>query len=191
MSYFSKIIRQELFSGDIRLTSMNETTDLFGIPIPSTDRIFIAGVIVHIIIAFVAVLSGLMAMLADKSKKKHPVMGRIYFWSMLSSFVTIIFLAAMRWPHNIHLLVTGTFAFAFTFFGRMLAKSHTRNWTRLHTICMGLSYVLLLTGFYVDNGKNLPFWSQFPEWVFLIFPFTIGVPIIGVVLKRNPLTRRQ
>jgi hypothetical protein len=170
---------------------MNETTDLFGIPVPSTDRIFIAGVIVHIIIALVAVLSGLMAMLSDKLGKKHPVVGRIYFWSMLSSFVTIIFLAVMRWPHNIHLLVIGAFAFAFTFLGRMLAKSRIRNWTRLHTICMGLSYVLLLTGFYVDNGKNLPFWSQFPEWFFWIFPAMFGVPIIVVVLKRHPLTRRQ
>jgi hypothetical protein len=170
---------------------MNETTDLFGIPIPSTDRIFIAGVVLHIFIAFVAVLSGLMAMFSDKSGKKHPVAGRVYFWTMLSSFLTIIFLAAMRWPHNIHLLLIGTFAFAFTFLGRMLAKSHTRNGTRLHTICMGLSYVLLLTGFYVDNGKNLPFWRQFPQWFFWIFPAMIGIPIIVIVLKRHPLNKVQ
>ena len=29
-----------------------------------------------------------------------------------------------------------------------------RNWFRVHLAGMGLSYILMLTAFYVDNGKN-------------------------------------
>ena len=31
---------------------------------------------------------------------------------------------------------------------------------KLHITGMGTSYVLLLTAFYVDNGKNLPLWRD-------------------------------
>src|SRR5713226_5732494 len=36
------------------------------------------------------------------------------------------------------------------------------RWARFHIVGMGLSYVLLLTAFYVDNGKNLPLWNRLP-----------------------------
>jgi hypothetical protein len=130
-----------------------ETTDLFGIPIPSTDPVFIAFVVVHIAISFVAVVCGLLAMFSEKSSARHRANGRVYFWSISFSFVTVLILSFMRWPHNIHLLTIGTLTFGVTFIGRKLAKMKSSRWTRLHTICMGLSYVLLLTGFYVDNGE--------------------------------------
>ena len=97
----------------------------------------------------------------------------------------------MRWPHNIHLLTIGVFNFGSTLTGRQLAKVKPRNWTRLHTISMGFSYILLLTGFYVDNGKNLPFWRIFPEWFFYVFPAAVGIPIIIKVLLSHPLNRQQ
>jgi hypothetical protein len=60
-------------------------------------------------------------------------------------------------------------------FQKMLAGGIIRNdemseaWdVGLHTICMGASYILLLTGFYVDNGKNLPFWKMSPGWFFSV-----------------------
>jgi hypothetical protein len=168
---------------------MEEQTDLFGIPVPSTNKVFLTFVVVHILIALVSVISGFLAMLSDKGKSKHPAFGRIYFWSMLSSFATVVILSIMRWAHNKHLLIIGTLAMGFTYTGYRLAKSHRKNWASLHTICMGLSYILLLTGFYVDNGKNLPFWNQFPQIVFYVFPSAIGVPIIVYVLFRHPLNR--
>ena len=33
---------------------------------------------------------------------------------------------------------------------------------------MGASYILLLTAFYVDNGKNLPLWRELPEHCVLV-----------------------
>lgn len=95
----------------------------------------------------------------------------------------------MRWPHNNHLLLIGFFAVVLTFAGYRLAKFKGKNWTRLHTVCMGSSYIFLLTGFYVDNGKNLPFWNQFSQIVFYIFPSAIGIPIIVYALFKHPLNR--
>jgi hypothetical protein len=40
----------------------------------------------------------------------------------------------------------------------------------MHISGMGASYVLLLTAFYVDNGKNLPLWRELPQWAFWILP---------------------
>ena len=169
---------------------MEETTDLFGIPVPSTDRVFLGFVIVHILISIVAVLSGLMAMLFDKGERSHRHYGRIYFWSVLSSFPTVVILSVMRWPHNNHLLLIGVFALTFVFTGYRLAKAHPPNWHRLHTLFLGSSYILLLTGFYVDNGKHLPFWKLFPQWFFWVFPASVGIPIILYVLKKHPLNRK-
>jgi uncharacterized membrane protein len=168
---------------------MNEQTDLFGIPVPSTDKIFLAFIILHIAISLAAVVSGLIAMLVEKGSVRHKTNGRIYFWSISSSFITVVILSLMRWPHNIHLLTIGVLTLTLAFAGRKLAKDKSTGWTRLHTICMGMSYVLLLNGFYVDNGKNLPFWNMFPVWSFYIFPSMIGIPVIVRVLKRHPLNK--
>ncbi len=169
---------------------MEESTDIFGIPVPSTDPTFLRFVVVHILISLVAVVSGLVAMLSDKGKRRHSTYGKLYFWSMLFSFCTVIILSVMRWPHNIHLLSIGILAIGSTMVGYWLAKNRMLNWTRYHTICMGASYILLMTGFYVDNGKNLPFWRLFPQWFFWVFPAVVGVPIIIYALRTNPLNRR-
>jgi uncharacterized membrane protein len=165
------------------------STDLFGIPVPSTDRVFLTFVVIHIMISLVCVISGFLAMLANKGGKRHSIYGKVYFWSMLSAFATVVILSIMRWPHNIHLLSIGILAAASVYLGWRLAKKQSTNWTRLHTIFMGLSYIFLLTGFYVDNGKNLPFWRLFPQWFFWVFPTTVGLPIILRVLKTHPLNK--
>ena len=169
---------------------MEETTDIFGIPVPSTNRVFLAFVVVHILISLVAVISGLFAMLSDKLKRRHRSFGKAYFCAMLISFCTVVILSIMRWPHNVHLLSIGVFAIGSTIIGFRLAKNRTLNWPRYHTIFMGSSYILLMTGFYVDNGKHLPFWKLFPQWFFWVFPVVVGVPIIIYALWKNPLNRK-
>lgn len=166
---------------------MEETTDIFGIPVPSTDRTFLAFVAVHILISLIAVLAGLFAMLSDKRKTRHRYFGKAYFWAMVSSFCTVVILSIMRWPHNIHLLSIGVLAITATLIGYRFAINRTLNWTRYHTICMGTSYILLMTGFYVDNGKNLPFWKLFPQLFFWVFPAVVGIPIIIWALLKHPL----
>lgn len=168
---------------------MEESTDIFGIPVPSTDPTFLSFVVVHILISLLAVVSGLVAMLSDKGKRRHTTYGKDYFWSMLFSFCTVIILSVMRWPHNIHLLSIGILAIGSTMGGYWFAKNQRVSWPRFHTICMGASYILLITGFYVDNGKNLPFWKLFPQWFFWVFPAAVGMPVILYVLRNHPLNK--
>ena len=51
---------------------------------------------------------------------------------------------------------------------------------------MGASYILMLTAFYVDNGKNLPLWKELPEIAFWLLPSAIGLPLIIHALFRHP-----
>lgn len=169
---------------------MEEETIVFGIPVPSTNKVFLAIVVIHIALSLACVIAGLVAMLSGKTGRIHPRAGKAYFWFMLLAFVTIVVLSVMRWPHNIHLLTIGTFAFILTYTGRRLTRTNARNWPRLHTMCMGMSYILLLTGFYIDNGKNLPFWRQFPQIFFWVFPAIVGIPIIVYALLKHPLNRK-
>ena len=163
--------------------------DLFGIPLSSDDGNFFIVLVIHILLALTAVICGLGAMLKNKASKGHSAFGKIYYWSILAAFVTVITLAIMRWPFNNHLFMIGLLTIIHVFVGRRIARIKTPRWSRLHTICMGGSYILLLTGFYVDNGKNLPFWKLFPQWFFWIFPAIVGVPIILYVLKKHPLNK--
>ncbi len=181
--------RDAIFIG--KYSVMEETTDLFGIQVPSTNKVFLTFVVIHILISLVAVISGFFAMLSDKSAKRHSTFGSIYFWSIVLSFTTVAILSFMRWWQNIHLFIIGILTITLTYIGYRVAKSRRRNWTRLHTICMGFSYILLLTGFYVDNGKNLPFWNQFPPLVFYVFPSFVGIPIIVYVLIKHPLNKKR
>jgi hypothetical protein len=49
----------------------------------------------------------------------------------------------------------------------------------------------MLTAFYVDNGKNLPFWREFPQIAFWLLPAGIGIPILLRSLLTHPLARRE
>jgi len=65
------------------------------------------------------------------------------------------------------------------------------GWARLHIAGMGGSYVLLLTAFYVDNGRNLPLWRALPQIGFWLLPSAVGAPIIAWALLRHPLVRSR
>jgi len=54
---------------------------------------------------------------------------------------------------------------------------------------MGMSYVLLLTAFYVDNGRNLPLWRELPPISFWLIPAAVGIPLIVRALLRHPLAQ--
>lgn len=165
-------------------------TILFGIPVPSENKVFLAVIVVHIVLGLICTISGIVAMLSDKTKKTHPVAGKTYFWAMTLLFISIIVASVMRWPFNIHLLIVGTLAYACVFTGRLIIKKYRYKKTRQHTVLMGFSFVLLMTGFYVDNGKNLPFWNQFPQLFFWFFPSVIGIPVIIYVFFKLPLNKK-
>jgi uncharacterized membrane protein len=174
---------------EVWVTMDGDVTVLAGIPIPSKSPIFLAAVGFHVLFGLTSALTGVFAMLSKKGRGRHSSFGTIYFWCLFLVFASSASLAVVRWSEDYHLFFIGLISFASAYWGRK-AMRHRRNFAQ-HAIGMGASYILLLTAFYVDNGKNLPFWNQFPQIAFWIMPCAIGVPIIAFVLWRHPLIRQM
>ncbi len=160
-----------------------------GLEIPSRDPLFLATVGVHVLLGLTCTITGLIAMLSAKRPGRHPRFGSIYYWCLVVVFVTMSALAAVRWSEDYHLFILGALAFAAAYLGRRARRKRWCNWAKLHITGMGMSYVLLLTAFYVDNGKNLPLWRDLPPITFWLLPAAIGVPLIVRALWRHPLAR--
>lgn len=167
----------------------NELTVVLGIPIPSRDPIFLSIVAIHVLLGIAAVAGGAIAMLSTKGPGRHAEFGRLYFWFLLGVFVTMALLSFLRWRADYPLFILGTLSFVAAWFGRSCVRSRQRR-LRLHLDGMGASYILMLTAFYVDNGRNLPFWRNLPEIAFWILPGLVGVPIIAYAVLRHPLLQR-
>ena len=138
----------------------DEITDIAGIEIPSTNPVFLGVVGLHILLGLACVITGAVAMLSEKRAGRHPWNGTIYFWCLAGVALTAAGLAAVRWAQDYHLFILGALAFAAACFGRQARRGRFRHWVRLHITGMGTSYILLLTAFYVDNGKSLPLWQR-------------------------------
>ena len=92
---------------------------------------------------------------------------------------------------GLSLFILGALAFAAALAGRIVRRKRWPGWVPLHIIAMGVSYILLLTAFYVDNGKSLPLWKELPPIAYWFLPGAIGRPIIVHALLRHPLVSRQ
>ena len=165
-------------------TSILQDIVIAGIPIPSSDPWFLATVGIHVAAGLVAVVAGAVAMLSRKRAGRHPKSGSIYVWALLVVTSTMAALTVARWPANNHLAVLGVLSLGTAVLGRRARRQAQRDWQRVHVPCMGLSYVLMLTAFYVDNGPHLPLWNRLPSWSFWFLPAVIGIPLIGLSLRR-------
>jgi hypothetical protein len=162
------------------------STSLFGIPIPSTDPLFLGITGIHILFGLCAVVTGLAAMLSRKGRGGHSNFGTAYFWCLFGVFATMAVLSIMRWAEDYPLFILGLLAFAAAYLGRAAIR---RRWPRGHLASMAASYILLLTAFYVDNGRNLPLWRDLPQIAFWIIPGAVGMPLTAYYLIRPPKLR--
>jgi hypothetical protein len=158
-----------------------ETTIVAGIEIPSIDPVFLAVVLGCAI--------GAIAMLSHKRRGRHSKFGTIYFWCLLMLFASATFLSLMSWDENYHLLILGAMSFACAWGGRTALRQRWPYCVRLHIAGMGLSYVLMLIAFYVDNGKQLPPWNDPPHLMYWLIPIAVGIPLIVRALLWPPLAR--
>jgi carbon starvation protein CstA len=169
----------------------DEKTTIAGVEIPSTDPVFLAIVTVHILLGMACVLVGAVAMLSTKAPGRHPTCGTLYYSTIVAAVATASALSFMRWAANYHLFILGVLTFAAAYVGREAHRRRWSNWTSIHIVGMGSSYILLLTAFYVDNGKQLPLWKDLPPWTYWTLPALIGVPLIVWALLRHPAARRS
>lgn len=169
---------------------LGDATLVAGIEVPSTSPIFLTIVGLHVLLGLGCVIAGAIAMLSLKRKGRHPTFGTLYFWCLAALFTSATGLAVVRWSRDYHLFFLGVLSFALALLGRTARRRRWAGWVRLHIIGMGSSYILLLTAFYVDNGKSLPLWKELPTITYWLLPAAIGIPLIASALFRHPLTRR-
>jgi hypothetical protein len=162
---------------------------VLGIPIPSSSPIFLSIVAVHVAAGLVCTIAGIVAMLAPKRTGRHPSAGSVYYWSLVVVFVSMAALSILRWPENTHLFVLGVLSFAAGTIGRTARRQLWNGWVRLHIAGMAISYILLLTAFYVDNGPHLPLWRSLSPMAHWLLPSVIGFPVLLWVLRRHPLVK--
>jgi uncharacterized membrane protein len=166
-------------------------TVIAGLPIPSISPVFLAVVGIHVLAGLTCVATGAVAMLSRKGRGRHSSFGTLYFWGLVAVFVSATGLAIVRWAEDYPLFILGTLAMASAWFGRTAMRRRWSGFVRLHIAGMGASYILLLTAFYVDNGKNLPVWRELPPIAFWLLPGVIGLPIMAYALARHPLVRAR
>src|ERR1700692_2245496 len=127
-----------------------------GFELPSDSPLFIGVLGLHVLLGLTCVGLGTVAVFGANRRGRHPKAGTLYYWSLGALFATASVLAAMRWAEDYHLFILGAFSFAAASVGRIARRQLWRRWVDFHVIGMGLSYVLMLTAFYEDNGKRLP-----------------------------------
>jgi hypothetical protein len=156
---------------------------------PVTGRpisvVFAALLACHILAGLTCVLAGAVALLSPKRRGRHPRFGEVYYWGLGVVFVTAAGMAVLHWPQNAYLLALGSVTFAAGSIGYLARKRRSPGWLTLHIAGMSVSYIVLLTAFYVDNGPHLPVWNRLPAVAFWVGPSAIGLPLIVLALRRH------
>src|SRR5437660_4084235 len=137
---------------------------------------------IHVLAGLVCVASGAGAALSRKGRPRHLGLGRLYLRAIAVVCATALVLAGLRWPRDNHLAVLGAVAFAAALVGY---RARGRPGDTVHILGMGTSYVVMLTAFYVDNGRRLPLWSLLPTWAYWLVPALVGGPLILRAVRRR------
>jgi uncharacterized membrane protein len=174
--------------------SVISQSTVLGLQVGSTAPAFLAVLAVHVPAGLVAVISGAAAALSRKGTSRHVAAGRTFVWAIRVVAVTAAVLAVTRWPQDAYLAVLALVSLSAAAIGQA-ARRRTRVGVpagdRPHVLGMGISYVALLTAFYVDNGPHLPIWDRLPVAVFWVAPAAIGTVLITRALRRRPGRRQQ
>ncbi len=157
---------------------------VLGLEIPDAGIAFLIALSAHVLAAMTCVGAGALAATTRKRTGRHPSAGRVYLWALGVVSATATVMAAIRWREDRHLFAVATVAFGLALFGWRARRRHRPGWARWHGIGMGGSYVALLTGFYVDNGPQLPLWNRLPHWTYWVLPAAVGMPLIWWALRR-------
>jgi hypothetical protein len=167
---------------------MPDLAEALGRALPSGEHLpaaFFVFLSFHVLAGLTCVVSGAVAATSPKRPGRHPRAGTTYYWGLSVVFVTAVGMSALRWPEDAYLLALGTIAFGVASVGFTARKVRWQGWRSVHILGMSLSYVVLLTAFYVDNGPHLPLLDHLPAIVFWIVPGLVGLPLIWRALARH------
>ena len=148
---------------------------------------FFLPLMVHVLAGLTTVITGILAFIAPKRKGHHPRRGVRYLWTYTLVFLTASILSAERWSTDAYLFFIALVGYGCALGGYAARRFRRKpwvmhllgkNWVIAHIVGMIGSYIVLLTGFYVDNAHLIPLLNQLPTLVFWILPTVIGIPFI-------------
>jgi hypothetical protein len=155
---------------------------VFGIPLS-----FFLPLIVHVLAGLTTVITGIVAFSMPKRRGRHPRWGERYLWAYTLVFLTATILSFQRWSVNAYLFFIALVGYGFALGGYAARRFHRahwlmrllgKNWVIAHIVGTIGSYIILLTGFYVDNAHLIPLLNQLPQITFWVLPTVIGIPFI-------------
>ena len=161
---------------------------VFGIPLS-----FFLPLIVHVLAGLTTVITGIVAFSIPKRRGRHPRWGERYLWAYTLVFLTATILSVQRWSVDAYLFFIALVGYGFALGGyaarrfrreRLMLRLLGRNWVIAHIVGMIGSYIVLLTGFYVDNAHLIPLLNQLPQLTFWVLPTVIGIPFIVLSISR-------
>ncbi|MFI5913379.1 hypothetical protein [Dactylosporangium sp. NPDC051541] len=166
---------------------------VFGLEIPDAGPVFAVALVLHVAAGLTCVAAGTLAATARKERGRNPRAGRVYLYGLGVVFMTATVMSVIRWPHDAHLLAVAVVASGLGMTGWWARQRRGRGWVRWHAIGMGGSFIALLTGFYVDNGPQLPVWDRLPPIAFWFLPAAVGIPLLYFAVRRftRPVTPRR
>jgi hypothetical protein len=156
-----------------------------GIVVPDAGPVFLAALAVHVAAGGTGVVAGLLAATARKRPGRHPRAGTVYLYAIGAVFLTAAVMAAIRWREDWHLFLIATLAFGLALAGWRARRRHRPQWMLRHGAAMAGSYAALFTGFYVDNGPQLPVWDRLPHLAYWLLPTAVAIPLTYRALVRN------
>jgi putative copper export protein len=164
----------------------------FGNAVAGAGPVFLAFLITHVLAGLTAVISGLLAATAPKRRGRHTRFGTVYYWALAVVSATAVAMTAMRPARDWYLALLGALAYLLATVGRH-ARRRPGSWPwrdrpashAPHIATMSGSYTVLLTAFYVDNGKNLPLWDRLPVVAYWLLPAIVAAPIIARSIHRH------
>jgi len=163
----------------------------FSRAVAGTGPVFLAFLAIHVPAGLTAVISGALAATTPKRRGRHTLAGTVYYWAITVVFATAAAMTAIRPDRDWYLAVLGALGFTLVAVGRDYRRHPERRpWRRRrghipHIIAMGSSYTVLLTAFYVDNGKNLPLWDRLPTGAYWALPALVATPVIARSAARH------
>lgn len=147
--------------------------------------LFTVLLMIHVPVGLMCVVAGAVAMLSTKRPGRHPRFGKIYFWGLAVVCGSAIGMAVLRWHEDAYLFYLGMLAFLTGLIGYAARKLRWPGWMTFHIVGLSVSYIVLLTAFYVDNGSRLPLWNRLPPIALWVLPSIIGLPLLVWALIRH------
>jgi peptidoglycan/LPS O-acetylase OafA/YrhL len=146
--------------------------------------VFLVALGVHVIAGLTCVVSGTVACLARKRAGRHPRWGRVYLCGLGAVAVSAAVMAVVRRPLDNHLLAVAVVAAGLGGLGWVARRRRRPGWPLRHAAGLGGSFAALLTGFYVDNGPQLPIWDRLPHLTYWVLPGLVATVLIRRALRR-------